>query len=570
MAQLSLYHSASGKQAPHCINVVGLGKAGAQLIDAFLRTGEIEDMLEDPRARFTALAVDIGDGDMRQMEQYADSFYSRLADRGIPTERAQIRSVSLDIPTADELADSMGRFPQFLGKEFSRFDWQHNGQPAFTSWLGTDTTMPRTTKNYLAQLELPSSDEHVSRSLAKAIYGRAYYDGDRPLQQELRDFADSIDDTRLPCLVFVAFGIGGGTGSGMVVDLARHLSTGALGRRVPVVGIGFLPCSGDPDYQRGASVYTTLNEIDCMLDELKNERITSIWGDMYKNPFTGGFLAVPQEQSWQRLHRYTTIKKGVLPEVRHQQALHVTNKFVDDSLARYIVADYGREIFRVLRPGGFTGAPHERISFGAHNFTVFNVAKLMHPGVEVLPGEPISKWRRAIQSWVTYIPQWMGIREGFKAEYLEAHTFSARTKWNPSLQKTLEEVLSQYLLPDEDGFLYTSKGEFFDELTVYTNVIVPGVAKADLTAFADARDLYNAIPDAEKVAISSWLLELGVVLSEPSDRFEGMAGKALPGAAGWNTGITLATLAGADLPTTAVDYTNLVMAGPVATVVPTP
>ena len=107
--------------------------------------------------------------------------------------------------------------------------------------------MPRTTKNYLAQLELPSSDEHVSRSLAKAIYGRAYYDGDRPLQQELRDFADSIDDTRLPCLVFVAFGIGGGTGSGMVVDLARHLSTGALGRRVPVVGIGFLPCSGDPD-----------------------------------------------------------------------------------------------------------------------------------------------------------------------------------------------------------------------------------------------------------------------------------------------------------------------------------
>ena len=140
----------------------------------------------------------------------------------------------------------------------------------------------------------------------------------------------------------------------------------------------------------------------------------------------------------------------------------------------------------------------------------------------------------------------------------------------PLTEKTLEEVLSQYLLPDEDGFLYTSKGEFFDELTVYTNVIVPGVAKADLTAFADARDLYNAIPDAEKVAISSWLLELGVVLSEPSDRFEGMAGKALPGAAGWNTGITLATLAGADLPTTAVDYTNLVMAGPVATVVPTP
>ena len=99
-----------------------------------------------------------------------------------------------------------------------------------------------------------------------------------------------------------------------------------------------------------------------MLDELKNERITSIWGDMYKNPFTGGFLAVPQEQSWQRLHRYTTIKKGVLPEVRHQQALHVTNKFVDDSLARYIVADYGREISEYFVRAG---SPEHRTSESA-------------------------------------------------------------------------------------------------------------------------------------------------------------------------------------------------------------
>ena len=145
---------------------------------------------------------------------------------------------------------------------------------------------------------------------------------------------------------------------------------------------------------------------------------------MYKNPFTGGFLAVTQEQSWERLYRYTTIKKGVLPEIRHQQALHVTNKFVDDSFARYVVHDYGREIFRVLRPAGFTGAPHERVSYGPRNFTVFNVAKLMHPGVEVLPGEPISKWRSAISDWIGYVPQWMGIREGFATEYVEAHTLS--------------------------------------------------------------------------------------------------------------------------------------------------
>lgn len=566
---LSMYHSATGKQAPHCINIIGIGKAGAQLIDALLRTGEIEDMLEDPRARFTALAVDIGEGDMRQMRQYADAFHGRLEDRGIPTDRAQIRSVSLDVPTADELADTVERFPQFLGREFHRFDWKNEKAAGTFSWLTPDAQMPTSNKHYQAQLEVPSADEHVSRSVAKAIYGRAYYDGDRPMYQELRDFAESVDNTGLPCLVLVAFGIGGGTGSGIVVDLARHLTNGFLGRRVPVVGVGFLPCSGDPEYQRGASVYTTLNEVDCMLDERKNDKITAVWGDMYKNPFTGGFLALPQEQSWERLFRYTTIKKGVRPEVRHQQALHVTNKFVDDSFARYVVHDYGREIFRALRPAGFTGAPHERISFGSRNFTIFNVAKLMHPGVEVIPGEPISKWRDAIGTWIGYLPKWMGLTDGFKTEYVEAHAYAARSKWNPTLQRKLEETLSQYLLAGDDGHLRTSESEFFDELTLYVNVIIPGVAKTDLTAFTEAKALYEAVPKAERAGLTSWLLELGIVLSEPSDQFEGMMGQALSGSPGWNTHLSIeefnAVQAG-----TAVDHTKEIVAPAVATVVATP
>ncbi|QHG85314.1 hypothetical protein D1O33_25075 (plasmid) [Rhodococcus rhodochrous] len=567
---LSLYHSATGKQAPHCINVVGLGKAGAQLIDAFLRTGEIEDLLEDPRARFTALAVDIGDGDMRQMQQYAASFRERLESRGIPTDRAQIKTLNLEVPTAEDLMSSVSRIPEYLGREFPRFEWSGADSSPTVNWIAPDTAMPNPDKHYEAQLEVPSTDEHVSRSVAKAIYNRAYYEGDRPAYQALREFASSIDDTGLPCLVFVAFGVGGGTGSGIVVDLARHLTTGALGRRVPVIGVGFLPCSGDPEYRRGASVYTTLNEIDCMLDESKNDKITAIWGDMYKNPFTGGFLALPQEQSWERLFRYTTIKKGVRPEIRRQQALHVTNKFVDDSFARYVVHDYGREIFRVLRPAGFTGAPHETVSFGARNFTIFNVAKLMHPGVEVVPGEPMSKWRSAISDWVGYLPKWMGLKDGFKTDHIEAHTYSARGKWNGTLQKQLEDVLSQYLLPGEDGYLYTTESEFFDALTLYTNVIIPGVAKTDLTAFDEAKKLYDTTPESNRVALSSSLLELGIVLSEPSEQFEGMMGQALPGAPGWNTRITALSFYGKDVPRTAVDHTREVMAEVVPTVVPTP
>lgn len=566
MSRLSLYHSATGKQAPHCIHAVGIGKTGAQMIDALLRTGELEDMLDDPRARFTALSVDIGDADMAQMRQYADSFLDRLRDREIPTERAQIRTVDLPVPSADELNRSLSQYPEWLSTEFPRFDYRL----AFQTWISPDLSMPNADKHYVGQLEQPGQDEHFSRAVAKAIYANAYYGGDRVLSRELDDFVRSIDQTRLPSMVLVFFGIGGGTGSGMVVDLARHLTNNRLGRRIPVIGVGTLPCSGDPEYQRGASVYTTLNDLDCMLDEAKNQAITSVWGDLYKNPFNGGFLALPQEHAWERLHRYTTIKKGVRPEVRHHQALHVTNKFVDDSFCRYVLNDYGRELFRVLRPSGYTGAPHERVSPGSKNWTIFDVAKLTHPGVQVLPGEPMSKWRDMIATWIDFIPQYLGVREGFKTDYIEAHTFSARSRWNDRLQRKLEETLSQFLLPGDDGTLKTSVGEFFDELTVYTNVIVPGVARPDLTAFHTARELYDALPEQDRIAHHAFLLELGIALSERNQEFGDYAGMAL-GEGGTPTTISYDDIRGeATLPATGIEAQTANIAAAVATVVPTP
>src|SRR5205823_5118186 len=149
---------------------------------------------------------------------------------------------------------------------------------------------------------------------------------------------------------------------------------------------------------------------------------------------------------------------------------------------RYVVQDYGRELFKVLRPAGFTGAPHERISYGDRNWTLFDVAKYSHPGVEVLPGEPMSKWREVIGKWIEYIPEFSGLREGVQTDYIEAHTVSARSRWNDRLENRLQETLKSYLLPGDDGTLNTTLTEFFDELTAYSNVIIPGVARTDLKA----------------------------------------------------------------------------------------
>jgi hypothetical protein len=564
MPGLSMYHSATGKQSPHCIHAIGIGKTGAQMVDALIRTGEIEDMLEDPRARFTALAVDIGDEDLQELREYADGLTSRLEERGIPADRAQIRAVGIPVPSREELMGSLRRYREFLKMEYPRYYWNPNYEP----WLPSDVELPTGSGRHTLQLEEPHPGEHFPRAVAKAIYGRAYYDEPRTLERELEDFAQSIDNTKLPSMVLIFFALGGGTGSGIVVDLARHISNVKLGRRIPVIGVGVLPFSEDPEYHRGASLFPTLNELDCMLDDAKNQGVMAVWGDLYKNPFTGGFFVLPQEHSWQRLSRYTEAGR---PETRQSLRTRVTNKFVDDCFVRYVVQDYGRELFKVLRPAGFTGAPHERISYGDRNWTMFDIAKFSHPGVEVLPGEPMSKWREVIGKWIEYIPKFSGLKDGFKTDYIEAHVVSARSRWNDTVEQKLEETLREYLLPGEDGTLNTTQSEFFDELTAYANVIIPGVARTDLTAFYEARDKYDQLESwDDKLLSHSWLLDLGVMLSEQSIRFEGMAGECIWGCACWVVVPHEAIRGDAPVSATAADVAKAGIAPMVQTVVATP
>ena len=510
---LSMYHSASGSQSPHCLHFVGIGKMGAIMLDSMLRQGDLEDQLDDPRARFTALLIDIGEQDMLQAKDYADGFIERLKERNIPPERAQIRFVSLEVPSRDELFSSLRRYREYLKLEYPRYYWNPNYEP----WLADN-------------VEIPKAGEHFPRAIAKAIYGKAYYDEPRTLEQELEDFAKSIDKTKLPSMVLCCFAIGDGTGSGIVVDFARHLSNVKLGRRIPVIGVGVLPCSGDPEICRGGNLFPTFNELDCMLDEDKNQGVMTVWGDLYRNPFTGGFFALSTENSYQRLTKYTD--SGV-PSERDRMRLQVTHKFVADSFMRIALDDYGRTIFKALRMVGQTTAPHEAVSSKARSWTLYNIAKLTHPGVQVLPGEPLSKWRQVISEWIDHIPEYAGLKEGFKTDYAECFIHAPREMWNDKLDAKYKETVSTFLLDSEDSTLNVTHREFFDHLTSFSDIMLPGVAKTDFIAFYESRDLYDKLSWDEKLLLHSWLLDLGVMMSEPAIRFEGMAGECLWGCACW-------------------------------------
>ncbi len=510
----SMYHSATGVQSPHCMHVIGIGRTGAAYVEALLRTGEIEDHLADPRATFAAMVVDIGDQDMGIAMDYAAAFKKRLESRGIPTERFLFQAIALPVPSKEEFFEGMNRTREFLKVEYPRYYWN----PNFESYVPKKYAMPQ-------------AGEHFPRAVAKGIYANAYYAGDRPLDVALRKFVEMIDTAGLPSMVTVCFSLAGGTGSGMVVDLARHLSNVKLGRRIPVIGVGQLPHSGDPDtYRDSPTLYTTLNDLDCMLDDDKNAGVTAVWGDLYRSPFTGGFFVVNPEQSWQRLTAYTTTGEA---KIRQNFKEMVTNRFVADSFMRFVVVDNGRDLFRALRPSGLTGAPHETVSAKSRNWTLFDVAKLTHPGVQVLPGEAPSKWDSVITQWIDFTPKYSGLKDGFKTDYAEVFIYGSRTMGHSDMNVAFTKMMKTNYMLDSDSALQVFNHEFFDALTSYANVILPGVAKTDLVAFWESQKNYDKLSWEDKLNEHAWLIDIGPMLSEPAIRFEGMAGECIWGCACW-------------------------------------
>lgn len=510
----SLYNSATGVQAPHCLHAIGIGRTGMVYIEALLRTGEIEDMLTDPRATFAAMVVDIGDQDMGIVNDYANAFKKRLATRGIPAERFQFQALALPVPEKDEFYEGMNRTREYLKVEYPRYYWN----PNFESYVPHKYVMPE-------------AGNHFPRAVAKGIYANAYYAEERPMDVALRNFVDQVEKATLPSMVMVAFGMAGGTGSGMVVDLARHLSNIKLGRRIPVIGIGQLSHSGDPaEYHNNASQYTMMNDLDCMLDDDKNAGVTAVWGDLYRSPFTGGFFVVNPEHSWQRLTAYTTTGEK---EVRQNFKEMVTNRFSADSFMRFAVLDSGRMLFKAMRPAGFTGAPHETLSAKSRNWTMFDIAKLSHPGVQVLPGEAGSKWDSVLAQWIDFTPKYSGLKDGFKTDYAEVHVYATRDMGFDLISKGMEDLITKEYLLEGDSTYHTENHEFFDALTAYAVVIMPGVAKTDLTAFWDSQKNYDKLNWEDKLNEHAWLIDIGPMLSEPAIRFEGMAGECIWGCACW-------------------------------------
>ncbi|MDT7710484.1 MAG: hypothetical protein QOG20_6091 [Pseudonocardiales bacterium] len=431
-------HKAGDHEGPFSLHVLGLGATGA---------GVIAEILKDAPEGFTALSVDIGDTALAPV---------RAAAGGLPA--GAVTTVDLPLPTRADLSSALNRYREFLKMEYPRYYWNPNYEP----WLPGD-------------LAIPAPGEFVPRAIAKAIYGSEYYQN-REITKAMEAFAAGVLASDKTPLVVIPFSLAESVGSAVVVEIARHMSSIKLGRRPWVIGMGVTPTTPD------ASFFPVVNELDCMIDTEKNNGVMAVWGDLYKNPFTGGFFAVPQADG-----------EDVTP-----------------GIASFLSANGGKDLYETLKALNWLAVPGDQ----------------WHPAIR---GEQSDRWINilAVKSLEDAGSLGtLGLTKGFSTEYAEARVFGSgkdATRAEKAVAAAIPEIAATRVEP----VVRTAEGSGF------VSVVLPCASKLDLEAFVPSRDLYDPMEWDDKLLLHSWLLDLGVMLCEPSIRFDGMGGECIWGCACW-------------------------------------
>lgn len=454
---------------PFSVSVVGIGKAGADIIAQILKD-KVSETGDSSEEVFHALAIDIGDQDLKQI----DDLLAKL-----PEGVADVETVSIEVPERDDLFNSLRRMREFLKLEYPRYYWNPNYEP----WLPS-------------KISLPKAGDHFKRSVAKALYARSYYEEPRSMRSVLKRFSEKVDNSPGQSVVAVVYGLGGGTGSGIMVDMARHLSNVCFGRRVLVVGVAIAPCEGDDEAHQGSHLFPAINELDCMGDEEKNKGVIAVWGDLYRNPFTSGVIIVPQKQVWDAT-----------------QDLNATHERVDREVSSFLTRNKGVDLWETLRMLNWVGAPPTQHAAARTPYG--------NQWAHVLGFADVKDGITATDDMASR----MGIRDSYKPEFIEVRAVNPEDSQITKLADNLSKAFSSTADPGITPSAGANPGS--------VQFILPCISKIDFDLFFDSRDAYDPQTWEEKLTDHAWLLDLGVLLCEPAIRFNGMAGECLWGCACW-------------------------------------
>jgi predicted nucleic acid-binding Zn-ribbon protein len=252
------------------IHVVGLGGTGANVIQSIIEGEKFLKNLSSEDLHLSFLAIDIADGDIEALQDAYKRFTQKMSAQGIPLDRIWLKTVKIRFSTPDALFEFISRYDKILSSEGVYIE---NYRP----WVHSAITIPPLAGGVGRQ-----------RALSKAIFLLNYYYYEE-LSGIIASFKDRVLTSRYTPVIAIVFGLGGGTGSGLIFDFARHLRS-RLGTAVPIIGFAVLPSSADDYLARGPAPYTAQQELELLMNSDLNQRVGDIYGNIYRNPFNAFFF----------------------------------------------------------------------------------------------------------------------------------------------------------------------------------------------------------------------------------------------------------------------------------------
>jgi hypothetical protein len=246
------------------VQLIGLGSAGTNIVEAFLTNKKTMELLGNDITRLSLLAIDIADPEIRALQESHEKTLKAMVKAGIPRERMRLTAQSVKFPTAEAMFD-------FINQKYNEYLVSEGAKLSFHPWLDSTMAIPPM-----------AGGAGRRRALAKAIYALNYYQ-----LGIIRNFINSFKEQALSSIitptVIVIYGLGGGTGSGVFFEFARHLRK-VLGSGVPIIAFVIAPCSGDDPPAKGCSAFMAMNELSLLLNKDYNAYVCKSYGDYYRNP----------------------------------------------------------------------------------------------------------------------------------------------------------------------------------------------------------------------------------------------------------------------------------------------
>lgn len=271
------------------VQLIGLGSAGTNIVETFLTNKKTMELLQNDITRLSLLAIDIADPEIRSLQETNVSIAKALVRAGVPSERMRLIAQSVKFPTAEAMFDFINqKYNEYLVNEGAKLE-------KFNPWLESTMAIPPM-----------AGGAGRRRALAKAIYALNYYQ-----LGIIRSFINSFKEQALSSIitptVILVYGLGGGTGSGVFFEFARHLRK-VLGSGIPIIAFVIAPCGGDDPPAKGCSAFVAMNELSLLLNKDYNEYVVDSYGEIYRNPLNA-LIYLPLLPAFTKVGNIVTARK---------------------------------------------------------------------------------------------------------------------------------------------------------------------------------------------------------------------------------------------------------------------